>query len=173
MPLVGRTAQTGQPLQSRLLSAALVGDVMSLAFLLHRRWQPYPKWREAMFGKLPCAGELAGPLQVAATASDWRDRETALAAAIEVLADAQRRRGLPTPAAVVTRFWDRPYRTVADAVPGSLRAAISDPALAGLTVAAGSVEQWVDGVELLAKPPNSTVLTCAYRAWLDPAAGPG
>jgi len=171
MPLVGRTAQTGQPLQSRLLSAALVADLMSLAFLLHQQWQPYPKWREAMFARLPCAGELAGPLQTAATVGGWRDRETALAAAIEVLAGVQRRRGLPTPAEAVTSFWDRPYRTVSDAVPGLLRAAISDPALAGLTLAAGNVEQWVDGIELLAKPPSSTVLTCAYRAWLDQAAG--
>jgi Domain of unknown function (DUF4037) len=173
MPLMGRTAQTGQPLQSRLLSAALVGDLMSLAFLLHQQWQPYLKWREAMFARLPGAGELAGPLQTAATASDWRDRETALAAAIEVLAGVQRRRGLPTPAEAVTPYWSRPYRTVPDVVPDLLKAAISDPALAGLAVAAGSVEQWVDDGELLAKPPDSTVLTCAYRAWLDPAAGPG
>jgi hypothetical protein len=173
MPLMGRTAQTGQPLQSRLLSAALVGDLMSLAFLLHRQWQPYPKWREAMFARLPSAGELAGPLQAAATARGWRDRETALAAAIEVLAGVQRRRGLPTPAETVISFWDRPYRTVSGAVTDLLRAAISDPALAGLTVAAGNVEQWVDSIELLAKPPSSTVLTRAYRAWLDPATGPG
>lgn len=173
MPLVGRTAQTGQPLQSRLLSAALVGDLMSLAFLLHRQWQPYPKWREAMFARLPCAGELAGPLQTAATASDWRDRETALAAAIEVLAGVQRRHGLPTPAEAVTSFWDRPYRTVSDSVPRRLRAGISDPALAGLAAAAGSVEQWVDDGELLAKPADSTVLTCAYRAWRSQATGPG
>ena len=171
MPLVGRTAQTGQPLQSRLLAAALAGDLVSLAFLLHRRWQPYAKWREAAFARLPCARELAGPLQAAAGAGDWRDREAALVAAIEVLAGVQRRRGLPTPAEAVTSFWDRPYRTVSDAVPGLLRAAISDPALAGLTLAAGSVEQWVDSGELLARPPDGTVLACAYRAWLGQAAG--
>jgi hypothetical protein len=73
----------------------------------------------------------------------------------------------------VSPYWDRPYRTVSDAVPALLRAAISDPALASLTVVAGSVEQWVDNGELLAKPADSTVLTCAYRAWLDQAAGPG
>ena len=173
MPLVGRTAQTGQPLQSRLLSAALVGDLMSLAFLLHQQWQPYAKWREAMFARLPCAGEMAGPLQAAVTASDWSDRETALTAAIEVLAAVQRRHGLPTPDTAVTHYWDRPYRTVPDTVPDLLRAAISDPALAGLAVVAGGVEQWVDNVELLAKPASSAVLTCAYRAWLGQAAGPG
>ena len=73
----------------------------------------------------------------------------------------------------MTPYWDRPYRTVPDTVPGLLRAAISDPALAGLAVVAGSVEQWVDNVELLAKPADIAVLTCAYRAWLGQAAGPG
>jgi hypothetical protein len=173
MPMVGRTAQTGQELQSRLLSVAMVGDLMSLAFLLHQRWQPYAKWREAMFARLPCAHDLAGPLHTATAAGHWRDRETALAAAVEVLAGVQRQRGLPTPAAAVIPFWDRPYRAVADAVPALLKAAISDPVLTGLTVAAGNVEQWVDNGELLSHPHRRAVLTGTYRAWRDQAPGPG
>jgi hypothetical protein len=35
------------------------------------------------------------------------------------------------------------------------------------------VEQWVDSGELLAKPADITVLTCAYRAWLGQDTGPG
>ncbi|SRR6266702_4016220 len=66
MPLMGRTADTGQRLQSSLLSAALVSDLISLAFLLHQQWRPYEKWREAMFARLPCAAELSGPLETAA-----------------------------------------------------------------------------------------------------------
>jgi hypothetical protein len=173
MPMVGRTAQTGQELQSRLLSAAMVGDLMSLAFLLHQRWQPYAKWREAMFARLPCAHDLAGPLHTATAASHWRDRETALAAAIEVLAGVQRQRGLPTPAAAVTPFWDRPYRAVAEAVPALLKATISDPVLTGLTLAAGNVEQWIDNGELLSHPRRRAVLTGTYRAWRDQAPGEG
>src|SRR6266545_2775135 len=84
MPLMGRTADTGQRLQSRLLSAMLVSDLISLAFLVHE------KWREAMFARLPCAAELSGSLETAATAADWHERETALAAAIEVLLAVQR-----------------------------------------------------------------------------------
>ncbi len=40
LPLVGRTAERGQHMQSRLRSAALVGDLMRLAFPLHQRWAP-------------------------------------------------------------------------------------------------------------------------------------
>jgi Domain of unknown function (DUF4037) len=45
MPMVGRTAERGDELGSRLLSTRLAGDLMWLAFTLSRRWPPYPKWR--------------------------------------------------------------------------------------------------------------------------------
>jgi Domain of unknown function (DUF4037) len=173
MPFVGRTAATGQRLQSRLLSAALAGDLIDLAFLLHQQWRPYEKWREAMFARLPCATELRGPLEAAATAADWHEREAALAAAIEVLVAVQRHRGLPTPATAVTRFWDRPYRTVAAEVPDLLLATITDPLLSRLSVRAGSADQWADSADVLAHPYRRAALTAAYRAWLDAARPPG
>jgi hypothetical protein len=168
MPFVGRTADTGQPLQSRLLSAGLASDLISLAFLLHRRWEPYEKWREALFARLPCAADLAGPLATAVGAAGWAEREAALAAAIEVLAGVQRRAGLPTPAAAVQGFFDRPYRTVPDALSELLLAGISDPALAGLSVLGGSVGQWADSVDVLADPSRRADLAAVYRDWLSP-----
>ena len=167
MPLMGRTADTGQRLQSRLLSAMLAGDLISLAFLLNRQWRPYDKWREAMFARLPCAAELGGPLESAATAADWRDREAALTAASEMLLDVQRRRGLPAPAAGVIQFWDRPYRTVDPQIADGLLATVTDPVLTRLAVRAGSAEQWIDSVDVLAHPGRRAVLTAVYREWLD------
>jgi Domain of unknown function (DUF4037) len=174
LPYVGRTGDQGQPLQSRLLSAGLVSDLVSLAFLLHRRWEPYEKWREALFVRLPSAAALAGPLGTAIGAADWPEREAALAAAVEVLAAVQRRAGLPTPAAAVHGFFDRPYRMVAEALPQLLLAGIGDPALRQLVrmdALGGSVSQWVDSVDVLAHPPRRTALTAAYRNWLDDATG--
>ncbi len=172
MPFVGRTAATGQRLQSRLLSAALAGDLMNLAFLLHQQWRPYEKWREAKFARLPCATELHGPLEAAVAAADWREREAALAAAIEVLIAVQRRRGLPTPVTAVKGFMGRPYLTVTGEVRDLLLATITDPLLSRLTVRAGSADQWVDSVDVLAHPCRRAALIAAYRAWLD-AAGSG
>lgn len=169
MPMVGRTAHSGQPRQSRLLAAALVHDLTSLAFLLHQRWSPYDKWREAAFARLRCAGDLSPNLDAALTATDWEDREDALVAAVEVLLAVQRGRGLPTPAPAVVPFWDRPYRTVADAVPRSLLAMVTDPVLSRLPLLAGSVEQWVDNVDVLTRSDHRALLTAAYRAWLDAA----
>ncbi len=60
MPLVGRTAMRGQELQSRLLCAGLVGDLIRIAFLVSRRWAPYDKWLETVFplAALPPVGSV-------------------------------------------------------------------------------------------------------------------
>lgn len=166
MPMVGRTAERGDELGSLLLSTRLVGDLMWLAFTLSRRWPPYPKWRGTAFQALPVAADLAGPLTAAAVAPDWRDRENALADACEILLDAQRVRGLPAPASAVIRFWDRPYRTVDDAVSESLLSAITDPDVGRLPIV-GSIEQWVSNVDVLSSPTRRATLRNAYQAWAD------
>jgi hypothetical protein len=172
LSFVGRTADAGQPLQSRLLSAGLASDLMSLAFLLHRRWEPYEKWREALFARLPSADELACPLLTAVSAPGWADREAALAAAVETLAGVQRRAGLPVPDPVVVKFWDRPYQTVNGALQDLLLAQISDPELARLEVRGGSVAQWTDSVDVLAAPGRRAALAAVYRDWLADDLGP-
>jgi hypothetical protein len=168
MPMVGRTAERGDELGSRLLSTRLAGDLMWLAFAVSRRWQPYPKWRGTAFQALDIAQDLAGPLAAVTTAPDWRDREGGLAEACEVLLNAQRARGLPAPASAVIRFWDRPYRTVDDAVTQALLAAITDPQVTSLPLI-GSIEQWVSSVDILSSPGRRLVLRAAYSA----LAGPG
>jgi hypothetical protein len=164
MPMVGRTAERGDDLGSRLLGARLASDLMWLAFAVSRRWPPYPKWRGTAFQSLDLAVDLSGPLAVAATAPDWRDRESGLAEACEVLLNAQRARGLPAPASAVTPFWDRPYRTVDDAVPQALLADITDPQVTGLSALIGSIEQWVSSVDVLSSPDRRSALRAAYVA---------
>lgn len=171
LPFVGRTADTGQQLQSVLLSAGLASDLLRLAFLLHRRWEPYEKWREALAARLPGAARLLPVLQSAVAAAGWQDRESALARAAELLAAVQRQRGLPVPDAVVTAFYDRPYRIVSPDVASGLLAQITDPELARLPVRAGSVGQWADCVDVTGDPERRAELAAAYRAWQDqPAA---
>jgi len=168
MPMVGRIADRGDELGSRLLSARLAGDLMWQAFAVSRRWPPYPKWRGTAFQALGLAQDLAGPLAVAAAAPGWRDREGGLAEACEVLLNAQRARGLPAPAVAVAQFWDRPYRTVGDAVSQALLADINDPEVTGLPLI-GSIEQWASSVDILSSPGHRSALRAAYAA----LAGPG
>lgn len=167
MPMVGRTAVCGDELGSRLLSAQLADDLIWLAFALSRQWPPYAKWRGTAFQALPIAADLAGPLAAAATAPDWRDRESSLAEACEVLLSAQRARGLPAPEAAVTRFWDRPFRTVDDAIAEVLLAGLADPQVSRLPAGIGSIEQWADNVDVLAHPARRGALRTAYRSWTE------
>ncbi|HEY5017216.1 MAG TPA: DUF4037 domain-containing protein [Streptosporangiaceae bacterium] len=167
MAMVGRTAESGDELGSRLLSARLAGDLMWLAFALSGRWAPYDKWRGTVFRSLPVAAGLGPLLEDAAAAAGWRERENALAAACELLLDVQRERLQPTPESAVIPFFDRPYRTVDEAVPRRLLAGVTDPEVARLPPMVGSIEQWVDCVDVLSSPGRRAALQSVYRAWAD------
>jgi hypothetical protein len=164
MQFLGRTAESGDELGSRLLSAGLAADVVSLAFTLSRRWAPYPKWRGTAFRSLPVAARLGPLLGEVVAAPGWRERESALAAACEVLLDVQREHGHAAPARAVIPFFDRPYRTVDGAVPEGLLADITDPDVARLPLV-GSIEQWADSADVLSNPDHRAALQAAYRAW--------
>jgi Domain of unknown function (DUF4037) len=166
LPMVGRTAEAGDELGSRLLSARLTGDLLWLAFALSRRWAPYTKWRGTVFRSLPGSARL-GPLLDAAAAPQWRERENALTSACEVLLSIQRERGLPAPESAVIPFYDRPYRTLDRAVPQELLDGITDPDVARLPPMVGSIEQWVDSVDVLSSPGRRAALQAAYRTWAD------
>ena len=168
MPFVGRTAERGDELGSRMLGTRLADDLMWLAFALSRQWPPYPKWRGTVFHTLPVAADLVELLHTATTAPRWPEREDALAAAIEVLVDRQRAIGLPAPESGVTGFWDRPFRKVAGEVQRGLLAGITDPEVARLPPGIGSIEQWADSVDVLSSPGRRAALRAAYGAWIDP-----
>jgi hypothetical protein len=167
LPLRGRAAQAGDELGARLLSARLADEVISLAFIVSRRWAPYAKWRGTAFRALPVAGRL-GPLLAAATeagATEMSDREDNVVSAFEVLLDAQRDLGYPGPESAVAPFWSRPYRGVNPAVPEGLLAGITDPEVARLPPDLGAVGQWVDSDAVLMSPGRRADLQSAYRTW--------
>jgi hypothetical protein len=166
LPMMGRTAEAGDELGSRLLSARLAEDLLWLAFALSRRWAPYAKWRGTVFRSLPVAAQL-GPLLDAAAAAQWREREDALTSACRVLLSIQRERGLPAPESAVIPFFDRPYRTLDGAVPQALLDGIADPDVARLPPMVGAIEQWVDSADVLSSPGRRAALQAAYRTLAD------
>jgi Domain of unknown function (DUF4037) len=165
MPFLGRTADRGDELGSRLVSAELADDLMWLAFALCRCWPPYLKWRGTMFGALPIAPELTGSLTTAVTAPRWRDREEGIAASIEVLLAAQRALGLPA-----TRVRCHPVLRPAlphAQRPGVVAAGGADhhPVVAALPRGVGCVERWADNVDVLSSSSRRAGLRPVYRAW--------
>lgn len=66
-PLLARTIETGDQLGAHLLTARLCRLSMEMAYLQHRRYQPYVKWFGQGFAALPVSSTL-GPLLDAALA---------------------------------------------------------------------------------------------------------
>jgi Domain of unknown function (DUF4037) len=171
LPLVGRTAQRGDELGSRLLAAGLARDVMRLTFLLARTWAPYDKWLGTVFATLPLGVDLSAPLELATRGESWQERERGLTEAADVLLAAQRSRGLPCPSTAVVPFFDRPFQMIDPEVWALLRAGLTDPVVAALPSGVGSIEQWVDADDVLARPERRHAVTAAYRSWLGASSG--
>ncbi len=156
-PFVGRTAQVGDELGARILAARLARDVMRVAFLLARRYWPYPKWFGTAFARLPIAAELNGPLAHAVAATDPAEREAALVEAYGIVARAHNASGLTAPVDPTPRpFYERPFLVLgAGRFVEASMATISDPWLRRLPLI-GSVDQFADSTDLLCRDLRAT-----------------
>jgi hypothetical protein len=163
LPLVGRTAGRGDEIGSRILAARLATTAMHLGFLLERRWPPYPKWLGTAFAALPQAAAAGPALMAALTASAWPDREAGLCSALEVLHDVQVAAGLPTVERIVVPFHDRGFCTVGDSIVDTVMADVTDPEVLALPRGVGSLEQWVDNVDVLTRPDRRAAAVGAWQ----------
>jgi hypothetical protein len=165
LPLMSRAGRRGDELGSRVLAARLVGAAMHLAYLLERRWPPYPKWLGTAFVRLPLAGPLGPPLARAVAGQGWQERQEALEEALGVLLDGQRDAGLPAPPGAPTgAFFDRPFAGVREEVAALLLESVTDPLVRQLPLGVGGVEQWVDTVDVLTRPPLRRAVAVAALA---------
>ena len=149
LPLVGRAAERGDDLGSRVTAARLVDVAMHLAHLLDRRWPPYAKWLGTSLSRLPRAHVVAEPLARAVAAASGREREDALVDAFRVLNQLQADIGLPTVPDPVERFYDREVKGIRAQVIEVVEQSITDPAVRRLPRGVGSAEQWSRNVDVL------------------------
>lgn len=167
-PFVGRTAEVGDELGSRVLCARLVRDAMRLAFRFERRYSPYAKWLGSGFRRLRAHEELSPLLEAALDASTYEKRETALVAAMETLARLHNAAGVTAPVdEAVGTFYDRPFRVLGSArfVTACLEE-VSDERLRALPLV-GGIDQLADSTDVLAYPRTFEKLTATYRAWIE------
>jgi hypothetical protein len=152
-PFVGRADQVGDALGSSVVAARLTRDVMRLCFLLERAYAPYSKWFGTAFSKLDAAPEVSPLLE----SGD-------LVGAYEAVA--RRHNALElTEAVEPTRrpFYGRPF----DVIGGERFVAacldrVEDPWLRSLPPI-GSIDQWCDSTDILAKPTVLTRLAAVYE----------
>ena len=162
---VGRTAQVGDELGSRLLAGRLVRDLMRLCFLQERVYCPYAKWFGTAFRDLHAYAALAPMLDAVLRADDHASREAALVAAYEFVAQRNNELGLTEPVDPTVRpFHDRPFQVLfAGRFAEACRAGITDPWLRELPPV-GSVDQISDSTDVLERTSITRALAAVYRA---------
>lgn len=79
------------------------------------------------------------------------------------MGDAQRASGLPAPDEVCEPFFNRPFISVRASVEEAVLADIRDPLVRRLPVGVGSIEQWVDNVDVLVDPVRRQAVTQVWR----------
>jgi hypothetical protein len=152
-PFVGRTAEAGDDLGSRLVTARLARDVVRLCFLLERRYAPYSKWLGTAFATLDAAAEIQPHLTDAVDAVDVAAREAAFVAALESAARRHNALGIGSPVEPTTRaFHGRPSRVIgAERFVASALGAVRDERLLALPLV-GAIDQWSDSTDVLSHP---------------------
>lgn len=108
--LMPRAGFVGDELGSALIASRLIRDVMSLCFLMERRYSPYPKWFGTAFQQLTCANELMPHLRATQEAKEWQVRQQALSSTYQIVAQMHNELQLTEPIeAKVKFFFDRPF----------------------------------------------------------------
>jgi hypothetical protein len=152
-PFVGRTAEVGDELGSRVLAARLARDAMRLCFLFERRYAPYSKWFGAAFARLDTSSELGPPLLRATVASTFAEREEALGEALLAVARRHNALGITMPMREdLELFHGRPYRVVGAGrfVDATLQR-VRDEWLRAQPLV-GGIDQYVDSTDVLSAP---------------------
>lgn len=146
----GRTAERGDELGSRLVTARLVRDLVRLCFLQERRYAAYAKWLGSAFARLAAGREVGPALDAALAASAWPEREDALVAAYEAVARRHNELGLTEHVAPEVRaYFTRPFRVIGgDRFAAACVAAIDDDRLRTMPLT-GSIDQVTDTTDVL------------------------
>ncbi|HEU5439166.1 MAG TPA: DUF4037 domain-containing protein [Ktedonobacterales bacterium] len=167
-PFVGRTAEAGDDLGSRLIVASLARDLIKLSFLHEQRYAPYAKWLGTAFARLPVAATLGPALQRALAASDWPAREEALVEAYTIVGDRHNALGITEPLSTApTHFHDRPFRVLnAGRFAEACAQRIEDEEVRAIAATAGrigAVDQLTDNTDLLTRPEVFLCLRVLYE----------
>ena len=165
--LMARAGLVGDELGAAVIGSRLIRDIMALAFLIERRYAPYPKWFGTAFGRLACAADLTPALQGIAQAGDWEARQAELVAASRQLARMHNRLGVTAPLAEdPAPFHDRPFLVIqADRFAEALCRAIADPAVAQLAARPliGSIDQISDNTDVRSNVALRPILRRLYE----------
>jgi hypothetical protein len=148
---VGRCAEVGDAVGTKLMAARIAQDLVKLFFLQARRYAPYGKWLGTAFAALPMATVALPNVRAALESAGYPALEAALGALYQLAAEQHNALSL-TPALDPSprQFFDRPYLVIrAERFANALLAAIESPELRGLTVRIGGIDQFSDSTDFI------------------------
>ena len=160
----GRTAQVGDELGSRTITARLVERIMRLCFLMEQRYAPYSKWFGTAFARLKCADRMAPLLEGALAANTYAERDPWMAQIYRYAVELHNDLRITPPVEPNTRTYSgwhalrggvenlplddpgntRPFQVVfAGRLVDPILAAIQDPAVLSFVRTVGGVNQFL------------------------------
>jgi len=166
-PFVGRTAEVGDELGSRVVAARLARDVIRMCFLQERRYAPYSKWLGSAFRQLSAFDELGTHLLELVASTDYETREEHLVEVVRRLAARHNALGITAPVdETVGLFHERPFRVLGSGrFVDACMAEVSDPCLRSLPLT-GAIDQFVDSTDVLSKPQAFPHVASLFDAWV-------
>ncbi len=150
---VGRCSDVGDEIGSQIIAVRIVRNLMKLSFLMEKKYAPYLKWFGTAFSKLEIAKTLGPALDKVLQARNYKERESALCQAYEIVA--QKHNSLEITAPMETKpskFYGRPYLIIhADNFSKEIKKQIKDKEVQKIAKSnIGSIDQFVDSTDILA-----------------------
>jgi hypothetical protein len=169
---VGRTAESGDELGSRIVAGRIVRDLMRLWLLFERTYAPYSKWLGTAFARLASTAEIKPILAEVLAAPTYPARESALVSAYQAVARQHNALAITAPQDPAVRlYFDRPYRVIgADRFAHACLETVTDSELRALPLV-GSVDQWADSTDVLSHAARTHQLVDWYRRLMSIVAG--
>jgi hypothetical protein len=151
--LMPRAGYVGDELSSAIIGSRLVRDIMSLCFLMEKKYAPYPKWFGTAFKQLVCAKDISPALWRAQRAETWQERETALCEAYAFIAHMHNTLGITDKMPeTVSSFHNRPFKVIhGETFAEAILARITDEdvkRIASSRPLIGSIDQFSDSTDL-------------------------
>jgi hypothetical protein len=145
---VGRTRMLGDELGSRLETSRLIRMIIEMAFILKRKYIPYPKWMTTLFMLLPTAKTLHPLLMELMNEIDQNRREELLCDAYLMLLDEQNKLEItPSIEGKLQSYYNRPQTIInIKEIINELNKVIDEP-LKDLKKI-GSLDQFIDNATI-------------------------
>jgi hypothetical protein len=110
---IGRAAEAGDELGSKILASRMVRELIYLYFLMEKKYIPYSKWFGRAFTELKIAGELMPIFAKILDASSIKEREQFLGSAYSIVAKKYNSLSITKKLDTrVSKFFERPYLVI-------------------------------------------------------------